>query len=150
MNIDLTKPNPKTQTILRNIEVHEEVLRILHLHYQPYLSSVFKNCYLFIKQVIFKYLIFTLYSNFHLFFLYHKKKKFVLNNKVNQNLIFPHLDLFLEQMGYKLNITDVIQELLHNNDSLCSKIDLNFISHMVKLIYDKGRKRKYVGLLGVS
>lgn len=75
MNIDLTKPNPKTQTILRNIEVHEEVLRILHLHYQPYLSSVFKNCYLFIKQVIFKYLIFTLYSNFHLFFLYQKKKK---------------------------------------------------------------------------
>jgi len=73
--------------------------------------------------------------------------QFCKNDKNNQQLLFPHLEFMLSQMGLKLNVADTIAEILRNNFDLCVQVDNIFISHVMKLICNRGRKRKYVALL---
>lgn len=121
----MNRPNPKSQTLFRNLNVHNEILRVLKLRYRDEYHYIFKLCYLFFKQ-------------------------FVQNNKTNQELLFPMLDFMLSQMGMQLNIADTITALVKENYNICNQLDSFFIGHMIKLLYAKGHKPRYVHLLDVS
>lgn len=119
---DLSKPSVRNQTILRNMGVHDEILRILRMPWRKEYHQLWKLCYLFLKQ-------------------------FCSQNKTNQILLIPHLEFYLSQMGYKLNIADFLEDLFHDNYHIVSHIETHFIQHMVSLLAGKGRKRKYLQLL---
>ena len=118
--LDLNKPNPRNQTIFRNLQVHEEVIKILKLPYRfensflltslmlfsqkisPAYRPIFKLCYLFIKQ-------FCLHNK-------SKSRDYVpIHTLVEMtyklfrlltSLFFLLEFFFLSQLGMQLNIAD--------------------------------------------
>lgn len=47
-------------------------------------------------------------------------------------------------MGYKLNISDVFDTILHGNPVIAAKITPAFIRQWIKLLVNVGKKRKYL------
>lgn len=91
---DLNSPDPRVQTIFRNLKAHEMALTILHLPYKQSYHTIFKTCYLFLKQVRLGP---KVGSNI---------TQFCKGNRRNQALLFPYRAFMMSQMGLKLNIAD--------------------------------------------
>ncbi len=78
-----------------------------------------------------------------------------MQNLKNQLRLFPHVDLLLSLMGYKLNIGDLLAEMLKDCPQIARKIDKNFINQMIGLMSEAvikkkgGRKYSYLLLLEV-
>lgn len=87
LRLDLNRPSAKTQILYRNLNVQEEILKILQLKYNDSLSEIFKHCYIFFKV-------------------------FVQHNPINQDILFPQLNFMLSQMGMKLGVAETLISLI--------------------------------------
>jgi hypothetical protein len=121
---DLRRPDFKIQRVFRNLKVHDDVIKILSMTFngKESMRSLWKTCYLFLKQ-------------------------FCQNNAESQEAIFPNFDLFLSQMGYKLNISEMFDTILHNNKDVAVQVPPSFIRAWIQLLVNVGRKRSYLKAL---
>ena len=127
----------KFQTILRNLNVLDDVIRIVSLplakksdgseseHAQlihEKLAGLFNKCFYFLKM-------------------------WCTNVAENQLMLFPHLESFISLMGLEgINVADLICSILLNNKQLLNQLDTKFVHVAFKVIAQHGQKARWLRL----
>eukprot|EP01135_Chromosphaera_perkinsii_P005608 Nk52_evm22s355 gene=Nk52_evmTU22s355 len=117
--------NMENQTLLRNMNAHEEVMGVLYLPFDPTdqgLLKIFKQAHTFLQ-------------------------KFAKDNKENQDLLWPYQELYQSQMGVQLGAANTIMEIVKNNVGLCGQIQEDLLGQFITAIEARGHKVRYLTFL---
>ena len=122
INYSKHKPKKHEQRLLRNMSVHSIVLDLLKIPYDKNDEQMKK-----IMQLAHEFL-----------------QAFCLGNKINQSLLYKHLDLFLT---YGQQETQTMCAIFQDNIELCQKISENVVKHFAQMIETHGKHVIYLKFL---
>ena len=122
INYSKHKPKKHEQRLLRNMSVHSIVFDLLKIPFDKNDAEMKK-----IMQLAHEFL-----------------QAFCLGNKINQGLLYKHLDLFLTHGQQE---TQTMCAIFQDNIELCQKISENVVKHFVQMIETHGKHVIYLKFL---
>lgn len=122
INYSKHKPKKHEQRLLRNMSVHSIVFDLLKIPYDKNDAEMKK-----IMALAHEFL-----------------QAFCLGNKINQGLLYKHLDLFLSHGQQE---TQTMCAIFQDNIELCQKVSENVVKHFVQMIETHGKHVIYLKFL---